>query len=464
MNKEKLIQLRAAALAEAEAIRVKCVAENSRAMTDEEKTQFRAALDKADALIADIKDAERFEAAQAEERARVAAASQTRADQVNNRPDGSVSDISNPHDRAEDKPFGGLSELLRSVQRSATTRNQEYDPRLRKFDLTDVKVRAAAGLSENIGSDGGFLVTTDIAAAIDKAAFESGAVASRTTKIPISGQSNSVKIPYVDETSRANGSRFGGVRAYWVNEAEAATASKPKFGNLTLGLNKLAALVYMTDELLEDSAASETYVMQAVSEELAFALDDACIRGSGAGAPLGILNAACTVSVTKETSQAAATILYANVSKMKARMLPRSFQRAVWFTNVDTQSQLEQIFVPYKNVAGTENVGGSAVYVPPGGASAQPYGTLFGRPVIPIEQCETVGTVGDIILADMGMMLMATKGGTKVASSIHVKFLTDETAFRFTMRVDGQPALKSAITPYKGSGTLSAFVTLQTRS
>ena len=39
--------------------------------------------------------------------------------------------------------------------------------------------------------------------------------------------------------------------------------------------------------------------------------------------------------------------------------------------------------------------------MPPGGLSGQPYGTLLGRPVIPIEQCSTLGTVGDIILADL---------------------------------------------------------------
>ena len=48
--------------------------------------------------------------------------------------------------------------------------------------------------------------------------------------------------------------------------------------------------------------------------------------------------------------------------------------------------------------------------------------------------------------------------------SIHVKFDTDESTFRFVMRIDGQPERASALTPYKGSNTTSHFVTLQTRA
>ena len=41
------------------------------------------------------------------------------------------------------------------------------------------------------------------------------------------------------ETSRANGSRWGGVRAYWRDEGDQATATKATFGRLTLTLKKV---------------------------------------------------------------------------------------------------------------------------------------------------------------------------------------------------------------------------------
>ena len=70
-------------------------------------------------------------------------------------------------------------------------------------------------------------------------------------------------------------------------------------------------------------------------------------------------------------------------------------------------------------------------------------------------------TSGDIILADLSQYIMIDKGGLQSASSIHFKFTTDETAFRFVFRVDGQPWWSTALIPFKGSSnTLSPFVVL----
>jgi HK97 family phage major capsid protein len=102
--------------------------------------------------------------------------------------------------------------------------------------------------------------------------------------------------------------------------------------------------------------------------------------------------------------------------------------------------------------------------MPAGGLSQSPYNTILGRPVIPIEQCATLGTVGDIIFADLRGYVLATKGGIQADMSIHVKFVYDESVFRFVMRLDGQPLRESALTPYKGSSTLSHFVALATRA
>lgn len=465
---KKLLEKRAAAIARCNELQATA---ETREFTPEERIELRSKLDEVRQFTTDIKDAEELVAASAEQEAaetRATASAETREDQKAKRP-GAAATV---HDNTADKPWGNggetpqakrtaFGEFLIAVRNAAE--DNGLDPRLKKHDLRNMEVRAAAGLSETVASDGGFLVIQDIGQTLQKAAFDTGLVAKLATEIPLSANANGVKIPAINETSRADGSRWGGVQAYWADEASTLTASKPNFGKVELNLKKLIGLCYMTDELQQDASAMGTYMSQAFTEEFAFKLDDAVIRGSGAGAPLGILNAAATVSVAKETSQAAATILYANVSKMKQRMLPRSFQRSTWFVNVDCQPQLEMLTIPAKNVAGTENVGGWPAYLPPGGANSAPYGMLFGRPVVPIEQAETCGTVGDIMLLDLGMYLMATKGGVQTASSIHVKFLTDENTYRFVLRIDGQPALKSAITPYKGTGTLSPFVTLATR-
>src|SRR5574338_109233 len=164
---------------------------------------------------------------------------------------------------------------------------------------------------------------------------------------------------------------------------------------------KLTGLAYLTDELIQDATALEAVMMQAFQEELTFTSEDEIFNGGGSGQMLGFMNSGALVTVTKEGSQASTTFLAANAMKMWARLWSRSQLNAVWFINQDVQPQLFQMNVPIKNVAGTENVGGMPVYVQPGGLSGSPYGSLFGRPVIPVEYCQTLGTKGDIVLADL---------------------------------------------------------------
>jgi HK97 family phage major capsid protein len=106
---------------------------------------------------------------------------------------------------------------------------------------------------------------------------------------------------------------------------------------------------------------------------------------------------------------------------------------------------------------------GSLVYLP-ANISGAPYSTLFGRPVIITEQCQTLGTTGDIILASLDQYCVIDKGSIQEDWSIHVMFIYDESVFRAVFRADGQPLWASAITPFKGSSTVSPFVCLQTRS
>ena len=318
-------------------------------------------------------------------------------------------------------------------------------------------LQKASGMSEAVPSDGGFLVDVDFSTTLLTKTYEASAVASRAFKIPISADKYGVKINGIDESSRANGSRYGGVQMYWENEAGTVTATKPKFRQIELTLKKLMGICYATDELMSDAMALETIITKAFSDEFSFKIDDACINGTGSGQPLGIINAPCLVSVTKETGQAADTLVWENIVKMWSRMWARSRQNSVWLINQDVEPQLYSMSL----AVGT---GGQPVYMPAGGASASPYSTLFGRPVIPIEQCATLGDKGDIILADMSQYAMIDKGGLAAAQSIHVKFLYDENVYRFIYRTDGQPMWNVALTPYKGSNSLSPFVTLNERA
>jgi HK97 family phage major capsid protein len=285
-----------------------------------------------------------------------------------------------------------------------------------------------------------------------------GEVVSRVRRVPISTNANSIKLPAVDETSRVDGSRWGGVRAYWANEADTVTASRPKFRTIDLTLEKLMAIGYATEELLQDASALESVMMQAFAEEMSFKAEDAIINGDGSGKPLGVLNSGAVVSVAAESGQAVSTVVTQNILNMWSRLPIRARRSAVWYINQDVEKQLYALTLG----SGTAVV---LLYTPPGvNGNNSPYGLLMGRPVIPVEYCATLGTAGDIILMDPQSYVMADKGGVAAAQSMHVRFLYDEMTFRFTYRLDGQPIWRTALTPFKGANTLSPYITLAARA
>ncbi len=342
----------------------------------------------------------------------------------------------------DEKRFNSFGEQLIAAYRAATPGGR-VDERL--------STRAASGLNETTPSDGGFLVQQDFVKDLLKRTYETGILASRAKKIPISTNANGMKINAIDEDSRANGSRWGGVQTYWEAEADEHTGSKPKFRQIELSLKKLTGLCYATDELLQDAVALEAVIRQAFAEEFGFKMDDAILDGSGEGEPLGILKSGALIKVEIEKDQKE-IITVNNLIKMWNRLWSKSRANAVWYINQEIEPHLY-----------TLKLGDKPVYVPAGGISEKPYGTIFGRPVIPLEQCNAQGEIGDIVLADIGQYLLIDKGGIKATSSIHVRFLYDENVFRFIYRADGKPIWNKALTPYKGKATVSPFVTLAKR-
>ena len=362
--------------------------------------------------------------------------------------------ITNPHPVIEDDPRRGFADVgqFALTVAAASRPGAVLDQRLSIMS-------AASGMQQSVGSEGGFLVPPQFSAAIWDGMNEApDNLLPMTDSYPVSGESLTFNANA--ETSRATGSRYGGVRGYWIAEAEQITSSRPTFRQVKIEPQQLAVLVYVTDKLLANASALDSYMAKAAVEEINFMVGDSIINGTGAGQPRGILTGAVNyprVRVNKETGQSAATVVYENVLNMYSRLHRRYRSKAVWMINQDIEPQLATM----KLDVGT---GGVPVYLPAGGASGQPYATLFGLQVMPAEYCATLGTEGDIILANLKAYLTGVKGGVDSAMSMHLRFDYAETCFRFMFQVDGQPWLAQSITPYKGSNTTSPFVTLQTRS
>jgi HK97 family phage major capsid protein len=352
--------------------------------------------------------------------------------------------------QAKKDRFSSPGEQFMAI-RNAGMPGGHVDPRL---------FNTASGLSESVPSDGGFLVQKDFSGELLQDLFATGTLWSRVgMRVPITGNANGTKINGIDETSRA-ASTWGGIIVYMVGEADQITKSKPKFRQIELNLHKIGGLCYATDENLDDSAQLESIIRRGFNSAFGFKLDDLLINGLGSGQPLGFLNAGSLVTVAKETGQKTKTIMAENVINMYSRMFASSLSSAIWLINQNTLPQLLTMSI----AVGT---GGVPVYLPPGNSLVNaPGGALMGRPVYPIEQAASVGTIGDIMFVDVANgYVVAEKGGLKTDMSIHLRFDYDESVFRFILRVDGQPVRATALTPYKGGAdyTQSHCIALATR-
>lgn len=322
---------------------------------------------------------------------------------------------------------------------------------LKRWETAQIK--APTGMFEEADPDGGALVPREFSNRIYERMVDPMSIWPLITPITVRG--NTLTLPRLKENSRVDGSRDGGILAYWDGEADQFTGSRPKFANLSLKLHKLTALVYMTEELLSDSAVGlESYLGMKVPRAIAFKVQDAVIQGDGVGKPLGIKNSGGTISVAKESGQAAATIVYANINKIHNRLLPTARSRAVWLAHLDTEPQIENLDT------GTTNSSAPVLY------SVAPDGTprLKGRRLIYVEQCETLGTTGDLYAASFDGYAAIIKGAIESAMSMHLRFDYDEVAFKWRFRMDGQPYDNTPLTPFKGTVTTSHFVKLDTRA
>lgn len=423
-----------------------------RVLTAEEGTRIEACLDECDSLRADLDRRRRLEAQASglsASRGRVVPPAEPQAS--------GASRVSVGADRSSLDPRAGFvsfGEFARSVRQAARPGNlQNADPRLFRNAPTTVS-------TESVGPDGGFAVPPDFRTAIWTKIMAESSLLSMTDQYQTS--SNQISIPK-DETTPWQ--TTGGVQCYWEGENKQLTQSKLALEATTVRANKLTALVPVTEELAEDAPALDNFLRSKVGAKMDFAINKAIISGNGVGQPLGILSAACLKTITKEGSQVATTLVAENVMKIWSGCYAEARRNAVWLCNQDIEPQLDQMKLLVKNVAGTENVGGWPLYVPPGGLSSSPYGTLKGRPVIFTQACSTLGTVGDIILADLSSYMTVVKtGGLRSDVSMHLWFDYDTLAYRFIIRLGGQPWWNAAMSALNGSSTYSPFVTVETRS
>lgn len=360
-------------------------------------------------------------------------------------PDNARIEVSDNRELDASRGFASFGDFARSV-RAASSQHGRVDDRL----LIGAAAPTTFG-NEAGGQDGGFLVPPQFAQDIFTLSLEEQALLPLTDNTSISG--NSMVFPK-DETTPWG---TDGIRAYWQAEASAATATKPKLGVSAHRLHKLMALVPVTDELLEDASALAAYLPGKTAASIRWKTDEAILFGTGAGQPFGALKSKALIVQAKDSGQATMTLTPGNIINMVSRLPAGSFGRAIWLINPDVLPLLDQM-----------TLGNYPIYMPIGSGEgamrSSPYGMLKGRPVYITEHASAVSSQSDVSLVDLSYYRTVTnKGGIQTATSMHLYFDADATAFRTTFRVDGGPKIENAIVPPKSTNTRSPFVTLAAR-
>lgn len=313
-------------------------------------------------------------------------------------------------------------------------------------------LRAPTGAGETIAVAGGFLVPDSFAPKILATIYaDRNSVLPYFQKFDIPDGSNTTLVPGADETSRANGYRWGGVVADFENEGVTETESWPRLRQTAFAAEKIIGFVPVSNELLADAENLGTFLEAALTDELRYKLEQYTLSslGTGAGKPLGIMNSAALVTVAKVSGQTAATIQWANITAMWSALPSASRKRAVWVLSESAMAQADAN-MPYP------------VYPPAGCPNPDDVPRIQGRPAIETDVLPICGTPGDILLIDPLWYGFASK---PIASALsgHVLFTTDQAVFRFTWRVDAKPLISTPIAASDGT-TRSPYVALAQRS
>lgn len=310
--------------------------------------------------------------------------------------------------------------------------------------------------TEGVGADGGFAVPPDFRNDIVSKVMGEDQLISRTNQSTCTG--NSITLP-VDTTTPWQTS--GGILAYWDGEASQLAQSKPALEQVQFKLNKLTALVPVSEELLEDVPALESFLRRKAPEKMNMKMNTAIVQGTGVGQPLGILNAPSLKTVADKNGNYIEPL---DIFNMWSAMYAPYRANAVWLIHQTVEPELFNMHIKVQNAAENDYVGGVPVWLPGNNVAGGPYMTLFGRPVISTEACKPLNTPGDILLVDLNQYMTVTKGGIRADTSIHLFFDYAVTAFRFIFRVTGRPMWDATTTASDGSSTYSWAVALDTRS
>ncbi len=300
---------------------------------------------------------------------------------------------------------------------------------------------------DQTGPAGGYTVPPQFGPLLMPYRPETEIVWPRCIKRTVTGRT--MTLPTVSLSSAAAGQSqyFGGWWAAWTETGTQKHETEIEFGEQEWVVHELSAYTEVKDALLEDSAiAFAEFLQQNGRDCILYMVDEACLDGTGAGMPQGVINAPGTIARTRQT---AGHITYEDAKGMFMHLVGSSRGQAIWVINQFCMAEIMD----------WEDTEGHLIWQPNAreGVPQQ----IFNRPVFWTEKVPDLGARGDIGLYDFGHYIAAMKpGDVALGRSEHFRFDQNRTAFRWVIRLDGQEDLPAPINTKSGNNTVSPFVVL----
>lgn len=325
-----------------------------------------------------------------------------------------VENLLNNHTKANSK----LSEILGGKdivkEKDKLTKEEKIVGFYHALVTGDNQVTKA--LSEGTAADGGYLFPDEFRAELVRWLAETNRMRSLVRVVPMSR--DVLNVP----------SLVTSVKVYWTAENASKTTTSAEFGNVALTARKVAAILYASDELIEDSADIDivNLIIQLFGEAIADEEDRVIIAGNGTTEPTGIATATIGQSVTCTTNLTFDKILdlvYA---------LPQKYHRnASFLVNRENIKEMRKL----------KDSNGRYLWQDAIGQGAVP--TLDGHPVYE-NNWVSVATIffGDWKLAYwLGDRKQMT---VKISQDTETAFTKDQTAIRVVERIGGNLVLAQA--------------------
>lgn len=270
-------------------------------------------------------------------------------------------------------------------------------------------------------SEGGFLVPDEYERTLIKSLEESNKLRGMCTVIRT--ENGERKIPLVASHGTAS----------WVDEEGAIPESDDAFSQINLGAHKLATMIKVSDELLQDSVFDvESYIANEFARRIGAAEETAFINGDGSAKPYGLLhatNGAGTAVTTAGTSFTADEVLDL-VYSLRNVYRPR----AAFLMNDSTIKALRKL----KDGAGQ--------YLwQPGMKEGEPDRLLNYRVVTSPYMPEIGAGTKPILYGDFSFYWIADRQGRVFQRLNELYAATGQIGFRATQRVDGRLILPEAM-------------------